>query len=106
MLWATHLTEEAERADRVIVLHQGTVRYDGSVPGLLALRCAASVEAAFLALTGSPEGMGRPGGIGEKAGNLEGAGKGTARSAAQEAQEQSPAATPAEQDKRPEETRP
>ena len=53
VLWATHLTDEAERADRVIVLHQGTVRYDGSVPGLLAQQSAASVEAAFLALTGA-----------------------------------------------------
>ena len=52
MLWATHLTEEAERADRVIVLHEGTVRYDGTVPGLLAQRSATSVEAAFLAMTG------------------------------------------------------
>jgi ABC-2 type transport system ATP-binding protein len=52
VLWATHLTEEAERADRVIVLHQGTVRYDGTVPGLLAQRSTSSVEAAFLAMTG------------------------------------------------------
>jgi ABC-2 type transport system ATP-binding protein len=52
VLWATHLTEEAERADRVIVLHQGTVRYDGTVPGLLAQRSTHSVEAAFLAMTG------------------------------------------------------
>jgi ABC-2 type transport system ATP-binding protein len=51
VLWATHLTEEAEQADRVIVLHQGTVRYDGTVPGLLAQRSATSVEAAFLAMT-------------------------------------------------------
>lgn len=51
VLWATHLTEEAERADRVIVLHQGTVRYDGTVPGLLAQRSASSVEAAFLSMT-------------------------------------------------------
>ena len=35
VLWATHLTEEAERADRVIVLHRGSVLYDGGVAGLL-----------------------------------------------------------------------
>jgi ABC-2 type transport system ATP-binding protein len=52
VLWATHLTEEAERADRVIVLHQGTVRYDGTVSGLLARQSSSSVEAAFLAMTG------------------------------------------------------
>jgi ABC-2 type transport system ATP-binding protein len=55
VLWATHLTEEAERADRVIVLHRGTVRYDGTVPGLLAQQSTSSVEAAFLAMTGSAE---------------------------------------------------
>jgi len=55
VLWATHLTEEAERADRVIVLHRGTVRYDGTVPGLLAQQSTASVEAAFLAMTGSKD---------------------------------------------------
>lgn len=53
VLWATHLTDEAEQADRVIVLHQGTVRYDGTVAGLLAQRSAESVEAAFLAMTGA-----------------------------------------------------
>ena len=52
VLWATHLTEEAGRADRVIVLHQGTVRYDGPVAGLLEQQSATSVEAAFLAMTG------------------------------------------------------
>jgi len=52
VLWATHLTEEAERADRVIVLHQGSVRYDGTVAGLLEQQSSPSVEAAFLAMTG------------------------------------------------------
>ena len=51
VLWATHLTEEAERADRVIVLHLGRVRYDGPVPGLLARQSSPSVEAAFLTMT-------------------------------------------------------
>jgi hypothetical protein len=36
----------------VIVLHQGAVRYDGAVSGLLAQRSSNSVEAAFLAMTG------------------------------------------------------
>ena len=65
VLWATHLTEEAERADRVIVLHEGTVRYDGTVPGLLARQSATSVEAAFLGMTAS--GVGKHGGAGRPA---------------------------------------
>ena len=54
VLWATHLTEEAARADRVIVLHQGNILYDGPVPGLLAKAGADTIEAAFLAMTRSP----------------------------------------------------
>lgn len=54
VLWATHLTEEAARADRVIVLHQGNILYDGPVPGLLARAGADSIEAAFLSLTRPP----------------------------------------------------
>lgn len=51
VLWATHLTEEAEQADRVIVLHQGIVRYDGTVPALRAQQGTTSIESAFLTLT-------------------------------------------------------
>jgi ABC-2 type transport system ATP-binding protein len=51
VLWATHLTEETELADRVIVLHEGTVRYDGTVVGLLEQGAASSIEAAFLSMT-------------------------------------------------------
>ena len=54
VLWATHLTEEAARADRVIVLHQGSILYDGPVPGLLTRAGADSIEAAFLSLTRPP----------------------------------------------------
>jgi ABC-2 type transport system ATP-binding protein len=31
VLWATHLIEEARVADRLLLLHQGSVRFDGSV---------------------------------------------------------------------------
>ena len=31
VLWATHLIEEAQVADRLLLLHQGRVQYDGSV---------------------------------------------------------------------------
>jgi len=30
VLWATHLIEEARQAQRLVLLHQGTVRFDGS----------------------------------------------------------------------------
>jgi ABC-2 type transport system ATP-binding protein len=50
-LWATHLADEASQADRVVVLHQGQVRFDGSVQALLSLTGGSDVEAAFMALT-------------------------------------------------------
>jgi ABC-2 type transport system ATP-binding protein len=31
VLWATHLIEEIEQADRLVVLHQGQLRFEGSV---------------------------------------------------------------------------
>jgi ABC-2 type transport system ATP-binding protein len=31
VLWATHLIEEAKVADRLLLLHQGTVRFDGDI---------------------------------------------------------------------------
>jgi ABC-2 type transport system ATP-binding protein len=31
VLWATHLIEEVKTADRLLLLHQGTVRFDGSI---------------------------------------------------------------------------
>jgi ABC-2 type transport system ATP-binding protein len=57
VLWATHLTDEAARADRVIVLHRGSVLYDGSVAGLLERTGTDAIEAAFLALTRPPPEM-------------------------------------------------
>jgi ABC-2 type transport system ATP-binding protein len=38
VLWATHLIEEARVADRLMLLHQGTVRFDGSIDAFM---CAA-----------------------------------------------------------------
>jgi len=52
VLWATHLVDEVEGADRIVVLHQGQVRFDGPAPGLLARSGADRLEAAFLSLTG------------------------------------------------------
>jgi ABC-2 type transport system ATP-binding protein len=35
VLWATHLIEEVQSADRLMLLHQGTVRFDGNVAGFM-----------------------------------------------------------------------
>ncbi len=52
VLWATHLCDEVADADRVIVLHHGKVLADVSPAELLARTGKATVEEAFLALTG------------------------------------------------------
>ncbi len=53
VLWATHLCDEVGEADRVIVLHRGKVLADTTPKELVASAGAASIEAAFLAMTGS-----------------------------------------------------
>jgi ABC-2 type transport system ATP-binding protein len=53
VLWATHMMDEVMRTDQVVVLHKGVVRYNGSVPNLLALTGATSVREAFRTITGS-----------------------------------------------------
>ncbi len=50
-LWATHLVEEVQGADRVVVLNKGQVLFDGAVPELLRQTGEAGLEAAFLSLT-------------------------------------------------------
>jgi ABC-2 type transport system ATP-binding protein len=57
VLWATHLVDEAETADRVVILHRGRVAAAGR-PGDLA-RDDGALEAAYLRLTG-PAGDGPP----------------------------------------------
>jgi ABC-2 type transport system ATP-binding protein len=52
VLWATHLCDEAADADRVIVLHHGKVLADVTPAELVARTGKATVEQAFLALTG------------------------------------------------------
>jgi len=56
VLWATHLCEEVDGADRVIVLHRGKVLTDTTPTELVRSTGAPSIEAAFLAMTGA----GRP----------------------------------------------
>ena len=53
VLWATHLVDEAEQAQRVIVLHQGHVLFQGPPAELVQQRGASSLAAAFLDMTGS-----------------------------------------------------
>jgi ABC-2 type transport system ATP-binding protein len=52
VLWATHLVDEAERAQRVVVLHKGKVLWDGTAPGLCEAQGVATLQGAFLKLTG------------------------------------------------------
>jgi ABC-2 type transport system ATP-binding protein len=48
VLWATHMLDEVEPADQLIVLHRGSVRWKGEARGLAADR---TLETAFLQLT-------------------------------------------------------
>jgi ABC-2 type transport system ATP-binding protein len=52
VLWATHLCDEVPEADRVIVLHRGKVLADTTPAALVAAAGSASIEEAFLAMTG------------------------------------------------------
>ncbi len=51
VLWATHLVEEAEAADRVIVLHKGRVLADGTPADVTAALGGGSLEDAFIRAT-------------------------------------------------------
>lgn len=51
VLWATHLVDEAEAADRVVVLHRGRLVCEGTPAELLRQTAASSLAGAFLQLT-------------------------------------------------------
>jgi ABC-2 type transport system ATP-binding protein len=51
ILWATHLVDEAESADRIIILHRGKVLREGTPQSLVAETGAGNLAAAFMALT-------------------------------------------------------
>jgi ABC-2 type transport system ATP-binding protein len=51
VLWATHLVDEAENADRVIILHRGKVLRDGPPQAIIADAQEGNLAAAFMALT-------------------------------------------------------
>ena len=53
VLWATHLVDEAEQADRVVVLDHGRILQEGDPAALVDRTGAASLADAFLALTGT-----------------------------------------------------
>jgi ABC-2 type transport system ATP-binding protein len=53
ILWTTHLVDEAERADRIAVLHKGRIVFDGTPAALLEAAVAATISEAFFKLTGS-----------------------------------------------------
>jgi ABC-2 type transport system ATP-binding protein len=52
VLWATHLCDEVPDADRVIVLHRGKILADTPPAKLVAAAGAATIEQAFLTMTG------------------------------------------------------
>src|ERR1700716_2508796 len=52
VLWATRLCDEVPDADRVIVLHRGKVLADTTPAKLVAAAGSATIEEAFLAMTG------------------------------------------------------
>ena len=54
VLWATHLTDEVEDGDEVLVLHKGVLRASSSVVELLKSTGAADLKSAFVALTNEP----------------------------------------------------
>lgn len=54
VLWATHLFDEVEPGDDVVMLHRGRVMSAGGVADITARTGAASLEAAFRTVTGLP----------------------------------------------------
>ena len=52
VLWATHLMDEVEPEDRVVVLHKGVVLAEDSAAAIIARTGVATIRDAFVALTG------------------------------------------------------
>ena len=52
VLWATHLVEEAEGADRLLVLHKGKLLADGTPAAVAAALGGGTLEDAFIRATG------------------------------------------------------
>lgn len=47
-LWATHIADEAEAADHLLVLDQGKIHFDGQPEGFIQQKKAASLQQAYL----------------------------------------------------------
>lgn len=56
VLWATHLIDEVQPEDRVLVLHHGRLRCEGTPEEIVSATGAADLEEAFVALTPRPGG--------------------------------------------------
>jgi ABC-2 type transport system ATP-binding protein len=54
VLWATHLVDEVADADRVLLLHQGRLRADGTPAAVAAELGGGSLEDAFIRATAAP----------------------------------------------------
>lgn len=52
VLWATHLLDEVEPSDTVVVLHKGKLLASGAAHEIVASRGTADIRSAFVALTG------------------------------------------------------
>lgn len=50
-LWATHLVDEAENADKVLILHHGELRASGTAEELMTMTSQSSLLDAFLSLS-------------------------------------------------------
>ena len=57
VLWATHLIDEVEASDRVIVLHSGEVAASGAVAEVVARAGAQDIAGAYHSLTFASEGI-------------------------------------------------
>ena len=59
VLWATHLVEEAERADRVVILHRGRVVESAPPADLMRKAGKTTLSDAFLGLLSAPDAAGK-----------------------------------------------
>lgn len=55
VLWATHLFDEVQPSDLIVVLHKGRVLFSGTVPELLGQTGTQNVSDAFRSMTGTTE---------------------------------------------------
>jgi ABC-2 type transport system ATP-binding protein len=53
VLWATHLIDEIQDTDQIVVLHKGRVMFAGDLPGFLASTGAKTAADAFRIVTGT-----------------------------------------------------